>query len=78
VLTTAFTLSTGPGQTWFAHRLAVPQIRRHPAWFVLYLLVSSLAYAEMKNTIARIAQVKEAMGERQWTVTTRAHPVVER
>jgi cellulose synthase/poly-beta-1,6-N-acetylglucosamine synthase-like glycosyltransferase len=75
VLTTAFTLSTGPGQTWFAHRLAVPQIRRRPGWFVSYLVVSSLFYAELKNVISRVAQLKEAMGERHWRVTARTSPV---
>jgi hypothetical protein len=34
--------------------------------------VSSLFYTEMKNVISRVAQVKEAMGDRQWTVTSRA------
>ena len=77
VLTTVFTLSTGPGQTWFARRLAVREIRRCPGWFFSYLVVSSLLYSELKNTIARVAQVKETMGERQWKVTTRT-PAVER
>jgi cellulose synthase/poly-beta-1,6-N-acetylglucosamine synthase-like glycosyltransferase len=72
VLTTLFTLSVGPGQTYFAWRLAVPELRRHGRWFWTYLVVSSLFYTEMKNIIARVAQVKEAMGDRQWTVTSRA------
>jgi hypothetical protein len=71
VLTTLFTLSVGPGQTYFAWRLAVPELRRHSGWFWSYLVLSSVFYTEMKNIIARVAQVKEAMGERQWTVTSR-------
>ena len=74
VLTTAFTASTGPGQTWVAYRLAVPEIRRRTAWFVSYLLVSTLVYAEFKNVISRVAQVKELMGDRRWVVTTRTRP----
>ena len=66
-----FTASTGPGQTWVAYRLAVPEIRRRTAWFVSYLLVSTLVYAEFKNVISRVAQVKELMGDRRWVVTTR-------
>jgi cellulose synthase/poly-beta-1,6-N-acetylglucosamine synthase-like glycosyltransferase len=75
VLTTLFTLSVGPGQTYFAWRLAVPELRRHGRWFLSYLVISSLFYTEMKNIIARVAQVKEAMGERQWTVTARTSDV---
>jgi cellulose synthase/poly-beta-1,6-N-acetylglucosamine synthase-like glycosyltransferase len=72
VLTTLFTLAVGPGQTYFAWRLAAPEIRRRNRWFLSYLAVSSLFYTEMKNVISRVAQIKEAMGDRQWTVTSRA------
>jgi DNA-binding response OmpR family regulator/cellulose synthase/poly-beta-1,6-N-acetylglucosamine synthase-like glycosyltransferase len=72
VLTTLFTLSVGPGQTYFARRLAVPEIRAHRGWFAWYLAVSTLFYTEMKNMIARVAQLKEMVGERKWTVTKRA------
>ena len=72
MLTTLFTLSVGPGQTYFAWRLAVPELRRHRGWFLSYLVVTSGFYTEMKNVIARVAQIKEAMGDRQWTVTSRA------
>lgn len=71
VLTTLFTASVGPGQTLFARRLAVPEIRRQPGWFWRYLLVSSFVYTELKNVIGRVAQVKELMGEREWKVTPR-------
>jgi cellulose synthase/poly-beta-1,6-N-acetylglucosamine synthase-like glycosyltransferase len=71
VLTTLFTLSVGPGQTYFAYRLAAPEIREHRRWFLSYLVVSSLFYTEFKNLIARVAQVKELMGDRQWKVTPR-------
>ncbi|HEY5181178.1 MAG TPA: glycosyltransferase [Dermatophilaceae bacterium] len=70
-LTTAFTLSVGPGQTYFAHRLAVPEIRRRGAWFLAYLVVSSVFYTEWKNVISRVAQIKELTGDRQWKVTPR-------
>ena len=70
-LTTVFTLSVGPSQTYFAYRLATPEIRRRRRWFVVYLVVSSVFYTEFKNLIARVAQVKELMGDRQWKVTPR-------
>lgn len=76
-LTTVFTLSVGPGQTYFAYRLATPEIRRHRRWFVAYLFVSSVFYTELKNVIARVAQVKELMGDRQWKVTPRPGPDAE-
>ncbi|GAA2722908.1 response regulator [Cellulomonas aerilata] len=72
ILTTLFTMSVGPGQVVFAKRLAVPEIRRRHGWFWFYLLVASLAYTEWKNVIARVAQLKELVGERQWKVTPRA------
>ncbi|MDT0164105.1 glycosyltransferase [Actinotalea sp. AC32] len=72
VLTSLFTLSVGPGQVLFARRLAVPEVRARARWFWSYLLLSSVAYTEWKNVIARVAQVKEAVGERQWKVTPRS------
>ena len=71
VLTTLFTLSVGPGQTILAYLLATPEIRSHKPWFLFYLLMSSLFYTEFKNIIARVAHVKEAIGERTWRITPR-------
>ncbi|HEY3436311.1 MAG TPA: response regulator [Actinotalea sp.] len=75
VLSSLFTLSVGPGQTFFARRLAVPEIRRRRSWFWWYLLTTSLVYSEWKNIIGRVAHIKEAVGERQWKVTPRLAPV---
>jgi len=72
VLTTLFAASVGPGQTLFAWRLAVPELRRRKAWFWMYLLWTSFFFTEWKNTISRVAQIKELMRERQWKVTPRA------
>jgi hypothetical protein len=71
VLTTLFTLSVGPGQTLFARKLGALEIRRQRFWFLRYLIVSSLFYTEFKNVIARVAQLKEFSGEREWKVTPR-------
>ena len=38
---------------------------------LFYLVVNVVFYAEYKNLIARVAQVKEVMGERAWKVTPR-------
>jgi diguanylate cyclase (GGDEF)-like protein len=73
VLTTLFTQSAAIGQTLFAYRLAAPEIRRRRRWFVFYLLVSFLFYTPFKNLIAMVAQIKEALGERQWKVTPRGN-----
>lgn len=72
VLTSLYTLSAGPSQVLFAYRLAAPEVRRHKRWFWSYLLVSTVFYTPLKNSIARIAQLKELTGERQWVVTPRA------
>ena len=71
LLSTVFTLSVGPAQTLFARRLAVPEVRQHTRWFWSYLLVSSIIYIEWKNTIARVAHIKEILGEHEWNVTPR-------
>ncbi|MEO7837126.1 MAG: glycosyltransferase family 2 protein, partial [Acidimicrobiales bacterium] len=71
VLTSLFTASVGPGQVFFAYRLADPSVRQHRRWFWMYLLVAGLFYTEWKNLIARVAQLKELLGERAWKVTPR-------
>lgn len=71
VLTTLFTLSVGPGQTVLACLRADTQVGSHRLWFLGYLFFSSLFYTEFKNIIARLAQIKELMGERDWRVTPR-------
>ena len=76
VLTSVYTLAVGPGQVLFAWRLSAPEVRRNKAWFFLYLLTSTVFYTEFKNAIARVAQLKEILGERRWVVTPRQAPVV--
>lgn len=71
VLTTLFTLSVGPGQTFFAYHVGAHEIKKHKPWFYFYLLMASLFYTEFKNVIARVAQIKEFMGERNWRITPR-------
>jgi PleD family two-component response regulator/cellulose synthase/poly-beta-1,6-N-acetylglucosamine synthase-like glycosyltransferase len=71
VMTTIFTLGTGPAQTMLAWRLAHRDIRRHPAWFLSYLVMSSVFYTAFKNLIAVVAQLNEAMQQRRWMVTPR-------
>jgi cellulose synthase/poly-beta-1,6-N-acetylglucosamine synthase-like glycosyltransferase len=72
VFTTAFTLSTGPMQALLTYRVAEPAIRKRKLWFLVYFALSFVFYSEFKNMIARVAQMKEAMRERQWKVTPRS------
>ena len=72
VMTTIFTLGTGPGQTLLTWFLAHPDIRRHRMWFLYYLVMSSLFYTAFRNLIASVAQVNEAMQQRKWKVTPRS------
>ncbi|MBL8078469.1 MAG: response regulator [Anaerolineales bacterium] len=74
VMTTLFTLSVAPGQVFFSYKLGDPEIRKHKKWFYYYLIVGSIFYVEFKNTIARVAQVKELFRERHWKVTPRMAP----
>lgn len=71
VVTSLFTLTTGPGQIAFIYRLSDPQIRSRPSWYVSYVLATTLFYGGVKNAWARIAHLKEALGESAWVVTTR-------
>ncbi|MFP5022791.1 glycosyltransferase [Pseudonocardia phyllosphaerae] len=71
LLATIYTTAVGPGQTLFAWRLAAPEVKKHPRWFLGYLFVASLGYSELRNVIARVAQLKELTGERRWVITPR-------
>lgn len=75
--TTLFVLHIGPAQTYFAYKLADPAIKQHGSWFLFYLFFSTCFYTEYKNVIARVAHVKEFMGERSWRVTPRGEETVE-
>ncbi|MCB0968503.1 MAG: glycosyltransferase family 2 protein, partial [Ilumatobacter sp.] len=75
--TTLFVLHVGPHQTWYAYKLADPEIKQHKSWFWGYLLFSTFFYTEYKNTIARVAHIKEFVGERAWKVTPRSDDPVE-
>jgi cellulose synthase/poly-beta-1,6-N-acetylglucosamine synthase-like glycosyltransferase len=74
LLATLYTVTAGPLQVLFAWRLAAPEVRARPWWFVWYAVVALLVYTEAKNVIARVAHVKQLSGERQWAVTPRTAP----
>jgi cellulose synthase/poly-beta-1,6-N-acetylglucosamine synthase-like glycosyltransferase/GGDEF domain-containing protein len=71
VVTTLFTLGTGPGQIFFTYQLSDPELRRHRSWYWFYLLTSTFFYAGLKNAWNRIAHYKEWRGETAWNVTPR-------
>ena len=70
--TTVFTLGAGAFRALAAFRLGAPELRRRPGWLLFYLLAEPLFYAPLKNVIARMAQVRELLGEKPWKVTPRA------
>ncbi len=70
IVTTLVTMSVGPTQVLFIRHLGHKSVVRRKRWLLWYLLVS-FPYTEYKNTIARIAQIKELSGERKWKVTPR-------
>ncbi|MGL5865063.1 MAG: glycosyltransferase [Dermatophilaceae bacterium] len=57
-------LSTVPAQAVFGWRNATQAMRRHPAWFLGYLVLGCLAYGEWRNAAVRVAQVRELTGTR--------------
>jgi cellulose synthase/poly-beta-1,6-N-acetylglucosamine synthase-like glycosyltransferase len=71
LLSSLVTFLVGPTQTAVAYFLAVPEIRAHRTWFLSYLIINAVFYTEFKNTLARVAHVKQLMGEQVWRVTVR-------
>jgi cellulose synthase/poly-beta-1,6-N-acetylglucosamine synthase-like glycosyltransferase len=71
VVTSLFTLSTGPGQIYFTYKLADPALKKNRSWFWFYVATSTLFYAGLKNAWNRIAHYKEWRGETAWVVTPR-------
>ena len=67
-----FIFLTGPGQLIFTWITADPQARRRPRCFWNYLLMSLVFYAAYKNILARVANLKEFLGEKSWRVTPRS------
>jgi cellulose synthase/poly-beta-1,6-N-acetylglucosamine synthase-like glycosyltransferase/CheY-like chemotaxis protein len=72
VMTTLFTVATGPGQAIFIRYTAHPEIRDRRGWLRYYIFISFFFYTEFKNLIGRLGHVKEVMKERAWKVTPRA------
>jgi len=77
LITTVFTLSSGPIQIWFAYRLGAPEIRQHRGRWWAYLAFAMFFYQEYKNFLGRLSQVKHIVGERHWAVTPRIRSVVK-
>jgi cellulose synthase/poly-beta-1,6-N-acetylglucosamine synthase-like glycosyltransferase/DNA-binding response OmpR family regulator len=72
VVSTIFTMSAGPVQTWYAWRFADPSVKQHRRWFWLHAVAAAFVYTEAKNVVARTAHIKELMRERKWKVTPRS------
>jgi cellulose synthase/poly-beta-1,6-N-acetylglucosamine synthase-like glycosyltransferase len=72
VLTTVFTVGTGPTQALVAYLLAHPDVRAHRGWFWWYMGVSVVFYTSFRNLIAVVGQAKHMRGDRQWKVTPRS------
>jgi cellulose synthase/poly-beta-1,6-N-acetylglucosamine synthase-like glycosyltransferase len=70
-LASLFITVSGPLQTLAAWRLATPELRRHPWWFVGAAVGNLFFYTELKNLIGRVAHLKQLRGEHQWVVTPR-------
>uniref|UniRef100_UPI0034DE27D6 glycosyltransferase n=1 Tax=Modestobacter roseus TaxID=1181884 RepID=UPI0034DE27D6 len=71
VLALLFTSLAGPFQTWVAYRTTPAELRAPARRYAVYALMSLLWYAELKNVVARVAQLKEWLGERRWVTTPR-------
>lgn len=68
---TIFTMTVGPGTVFITYRQAHPSVKRK-WWFLQYGIFSTFLYTEAKNIIARVAHLKELLGESSWRVTPRS------
>lgn len=73
-LISLYVLVSGPLQTAAAYRLAAPDVRAHPRWFLGALVLNLVFYTELKNLVNRVAHLKQLRGEHQWVVTPRTAP----
>lgn len=71
VITTLITQSTALAQTIFAYWCGDPSIRQHRDWYSWFLVVGFFFFTPLKNVIAMLAQIKEAMRESVWHITPR-------
>jgi len=69
--TTLFTLFSGMWQLVMTYIRATTEVKRRKKLFILYYVASMIFYANLKNTISIIAQVRELLRENQWKVTPR-------
>ncbi len=72
LLITIYVMSTGPGQMVFISRLADPEIRKRRWWLVFYVFIAFFMYAEFKNLLSRVSNIKEWLKEKEWKVTPRS------
>ena len=54
------------------HFLGDAKTRQKWTWFIFYVVVGWFFYAEMKNLIARLAQLRQFSGQHEWLVTPRS------
>jgi len=69
--TTAFTLGTGWILLIFAYIVGAKEIKAHRGWWFSYAMFSIIIYAELKNVIVRVAQIRHLLGQDEWVVTPR-------
>jgi cellulose synthase/poly-beta-1,6-N-acetylglucosamine synthase-like glycosyltransferase len=77
IVATAVAATAVPAQLAATLRLAHPDIRQSPRSLALYTVCLPF-YAEFKNVVSRMAQIRELTGRQHWIVTPRASPTVRR
>lgn len=71
VVTAVITLVAGPVNAACTYTVALWRTKRDlRRWFVIYAC-TALLYTTLKNTVAMVAMIREAIGERGWVVTSR-------
>ncbi len=69
--TAVVTLVAGPVNAACTYTVALWRTKRDlRRWFVIYAC-TALLYTTLKNTVAMVAMIREALGERGWVVTSR-------
>ncbi len=69
--TAVLTLTAGPVAAVVTYRVALWRTKRDLRWWFAIYACTHLLYTTVKNTVAMVAMIREAVGQRAWIVTNR-------
>jgi cellulose synthase/poly-beta-1,6-N-acetylglucosamine synthase-like glycosyltransferase len=70
--TALLTVVTGPAISVATYRVALWRTKRDLRWWFVVYAILHWPYTILKNTVAMVAMIRQAVGERTWVVTRRS------